>query len=578
MIAEISGRAKKVLQRFPRHMEAEAAGKLLGSVTHALVRDQDVQAADMQRIRLAHRLFDAKELRDLLLLGAMHGIRRSELTLLFDRYSRVCELLKELSSNVESEGDLADRESLAVELLSNWSLPGVEPLRLFASDPESEDPLDVAEAVTNLLPVARAACRSRILLEGVRRRIAEIAAIHVIGNGTIKALLLGAANSLDLNLGTIEHSEDRYWHAGPVYDRIKLGQLTPKTEYMGIEENPRILAERGPRPCKHTELFHYLRKGFDDALLEVKVIGIGNRTFGPMVVNRDEGHGVGFFGQVPDGNELVFSQGGRVMLDGEDVTSRSYSWQGACFAEGGAEVLAESDSESKYRNDFVFVDGDFSMEDIENNDRSSYFVQVTPFDALDREALLPHAGDSLPMPSIGIGKTRFAFFVQYGHFSTLKPDHLPLPDGIFGSDPFGSTPDEVRDNRELVVPRHGLGVVDASVFADETLLKDASEAIANSEVSGKVHLSWFERQAYKVKLLIPQRFQSFDEVEGASVKEQVKNSLRRFRPAGIDVVVDFVEENWLLGDAELPQENESMVSAISRIQSQTVLEAIPEGE
>ena len=66
MSRAMNGRAKQVLGRFPRHMEADARGKLLASVTQALVRDQDAQAADMQGIRIAHRLYEARELIDLL--------------------------------------------------------------------------------------------------------------------------------------------------------------------------------------------------------------------------------------------------------------------------------------------------------------------------------------------------------------------------------------------------------------------------------------------------------------------------------------------------------------------------------
>ena len=70
----LSGRALRVLGRFPRHLEADSPGKLIGAVVQALVGDQDVQAADLQAIRRAHRLSDASELFDLLLLAGLHGL------------------------------------------------------------------------------------------------------------------------------------------------------------------------------------------------------------------------------------------------------------------------------------------------------------------------------------------------------------------------------------------------------------------------------------------------------------------------------------------------------------------------
>lgn len=224
MSRNLSGRAQKVLGRFPRHLEADAPGKLIGLVTGALVRDQDVQAADMQGIRLAHRLFGARELYDLLLLAGLHGITQSEMAILFARQNKVLRLLAILKSG---EGEPAERRQQANDLLALWALPGEEPLRLFAVDPAAAGPLtaeDAQIAINRLLPKAAAASQAKVLLEMVRHRIAETAAIHIIGNGSVRALLRGAANALDLDLGKIEHSEDRFWHAAPVHDRLRIHQ------------------------------------------------------------------------------------------------------------------------------------------------------------------------------------------------------------------------------------------------------------------------------------------------------------------------------------------------------------------
>jgi len=61
----MTGRARKILSRFPAHFEAARPGKQLSVVTDALARDLDEQSATMARVRRSHRLGDADELRDL---------------------------------------------------------------------------------------------------------------------------------------------------------------------------------------------------------------------------------------------------------------------------------------------------------------------------------------------------------------------------------------------------------------------------------------------------------------------------------------------------------------------------------
>jgi hypothetical protein len=412
------------------------------------------------------------------------------------------------------------------------------------------------------------------LLDGIRHRILQTNKIHIQGNGTIRALLQGAATVLDLDLGDIEHSEDRYWHAAKVHDRIRLAHTTVadvtedipvETEYMGIEENPRILTQRGFTVRKHAELFDYLRKGFDDAVLEIIIKGNAERTVSPMFVNRDLGHGVGFFGVVPDGQVLVFTQGGRAILDGRDVTSHCYSWQGACFAQYSATEIGGNANMQVDRNDFVFADASQTPDD---DTKIAKFAVVTPAKALDRDALLPHAGGSLPMPTIGIGKTRFAFFVQEAHFNAkIAGSDAPLA-SVYNNTLFASTPLAVREHIELVTPRFGVGFANASVFA-------ADKSTTELKPAAQVQLRWLERQAYKVKLLIPNRFRLFDANNGEKIKDLVKQGIQRFRPAGVDVVVDYVEPFWVMGDAALPTDAEN-TSAIDQVRSQPVLTPISE--
>lgn len=582
MATALSGRSKRVLQRFPYHMEAAAPGKLLANVAQALLRDQDVQSADVQRVRLSHRLFEARELIDLMRLGALHGINQGEFALVFQRFIMAKERLAALRSNINSDGDIIEREALADSLLSHWPVETESALRLYSDDPQGSSPIDVVTAAQRLVLAATRSLQYKELLDSVRQRIANICTIHRVGNGTVRALLQGAANCLDVDLGTIEHSEDRFWHAAPVVNRVPLYRpivgtdqfetIAPGLEFLGIEENPKRIAEYGPRDVRHADRFHLLRKGFEDALLEIRIRGVGTGTVSPMLVNRDSGHGVGIFSAVADGEEVVFTQGGRVVMGGKDVTSRCYAWQGACFAEQPAEQLFTNGDDCNHCNDFVFADAESEDDGAVINKPISRFVTVTPPTTLDREAKLPHAGDSLPMPMVGVGKTRFAFFVQHGHFAALRESMPPLPDGVFGSDPFHSTPPQVLANRELVPPRFGAAIADAALFAD------ANGFGHEPQPAAQVHLRWLERQAYKVRLFVPQRFQNFDDEDGELVKNTILLGIERFRPAGIDVEVQYIDESWVLNEADLPNDDVSLDSAISRIRSQTILNAVPELE
>jgi hypothetical protein len=563
----VTGRAGKVLGRLPQHLEAQTSGKLLGSVVTALVRDQDVQAADLQAIRRAHRVLEAPELRDLLLHAGLHNLVRSEMAVLFARLASAQAAYAALFDNVALDGDLAERETLAQQALQHWVLPDALPLRLFAQGPD-EQPIDVAAAVDALLPSLQRALRRSELLQLVRSRIVSTARIHQRGNATVRAMLTGMANALDLDIGTIVHSDDRYWHAASAFDRWRLNaaggeaQLAPEAEYLGLEENPREPAQRGPQPRQHAERFHIIRKGFDDALLETRVTGIGKRTVSPMLVNRDAGHGVGIFAAVPDGAELVFTQGGRALLDGADVTARAYAWRGACFADESARP-------------FVFAAAGQAAQTNEADQRSGRFVEVSPPGTLDRSARLPHAGDSLPMPSIGIGKTHFAFFVQHGHFAALRPTATPAVP-VPPADPFASTPAAERARVKLVTQRRHGGFADAAVFAGGTV--HPSGISSGDGAAAHVALHWLERQAYCVRALIPPRFRALDDADGVLVAEQVRHALQRFRPAGVHVRVEYAESRWTLGAADLPVADSDTADPLSQVQSLTELWASPSGD
>src|SRR5262245_7150419 len=84
----LSPRARGILERFPAHLEAPSGGKLLGHVVEGLADEIEGLVAGLAGIRRAHRLGEADKLRDLLLLGALHGITSAELAVALLRFGR----------------------------------------------------------------------------------------------------------------------------------------------------------------------------------------------------------------------------------------------------------------------------------------------------------------------------------------------------------------------------------------------------------------------------------------------------------------------------------------------------------
>lgn len=302
-------------------------------------------------------------------------------------------------------------------------------------------------------------------------------------------------------------------------------------DLIGIEENPLRRETTTATPRKHAELFPVYRRGFGRTLLAARIEGLESRSVAPMLVNRDEGHGIGYTGAVPPGKTLVFREDGRVHLvdvgaevadidDGEDVTDRAFAWRGACFAGG--------DDDPIHPRDFVF-DGPGAPPE-----RCAKFVVATPPGALDPDFTFPHPAVALPMPGIGLGKTRFAFFVQQAHTASTIPPALVKP-----------------------APRTKVGFADNSVFA-----AGAGETLPPAAI---VALTWREHEAYAVRVLIPKRFAKLDGTDPATkltVIERVRLALERVRPVGVDVRVEYQDDQWILGSAVIATANKDPILSL----------------
>src|SRR5262249_10422981 len=373
-------------------------------------------------------------------------------------------------------------------------------------------------------------------VDTARDAVLDIVRIHATGNGTVRALLEGTATALDLvvdvgrnaavkaalrgtdaaaalNLDLADeffHSKDLFWHSTYVHDRVRLaagGVPVPTSDdIVGIEENPLRREEYKKEACEHRHRFSVLRRGFGRELLQIRVTGRENKTVGPMIVNRDEGKGVGFFGAVPDGQTLTFTEEGRVFLDGADVTAFAFSWEGACFADGGHDP-----------RDFVF-DGPGA-----DQKRRALFAVATPAGALDRDAAFPRSGESINAPGVGIGETRIAFFIQEGHLSSrIGPDDAPAV--------------------ARVTPHFAIAFADQSVFAPE-------DGAARPQAAD-VLLSWLEHEGHALRPIIPARFALLDADPDATLA-RVAAAVDRYRPAGVQVRVEYEDDRWTLGAGAL---------------------------
>jgi hypothetical protein len=334
----------------------------------------------------------------------------------------------------------------------------------------------------------------------VRRRCAGgIVRAFRSGNGTAEALLEATAAYLALEVLEVGHSANRWWHLAKCRELIAIDVdgVDVGDALLAVEENPFQDASIAPVDRRHADRFRVVRGGLEDVTVTTEVVGIGERTVYPMVVNVDAGRGVVFEGIVPDGATLSFGANGRVMLDDAEATGSAFAFAGAVFASADA----------VHPNDFVFADS------AEPDGEDAVFVITTPIaNAFAATVSLPHAGAKVDPLAMALGESRWAFFVRTAHFGSA-----PRP----------------------AVPSFAAGKFGRSVFTDDDGVLD--------DVSGSVGFRWQEREPFAVRVLLPQRLATLDDEIGSMVREPIRLLLERHRAAGVHVYVAYADDRWVLG-------------------------------
>ena len=175
---------------------------------------------------------------------------------------------------------------------------------------------------------------------GARRR----AELVLDRSGTVAGLLGATAAYLGLELDRrVSRDETGYWHlaraatASPSSCRRRRPaarcepphrRRTCSRSRRTRRTSPTAARSRAATPTSSRSS----RLGFDAVPVTVIVVGTGDRTVHPMVVNVDDGEGVATIVDVPDGSKLRFERDGRVELDGASVARRSFRFHGAVFA------------------------------------------------------------------------------------------------------------------------------------------------------------------------------------------------------------------------------------------------------
>lgn len=164
--------------------------------------------------------------------------------------------------------------------------------------------------------------------ERFRQRLLALVRILLTGTATPSALLQVAAATLGLDIW--DASGQPQLSPGPTAN-VTLAHATGRTQPLTLVETPWRAVEPEATTCVNGQRLGFHQDDFEPVIPTLVVVGIGERTVEPLIVNLTSGQAIGYLGNVPDGQRLVIRPDGTARLDGRDVSERLYSLQGAFY-------------------------------------------------------------------------------------------------------------------------------------------------------------------------------------------------------------------------------------------------------
>ncbi len=364
----ISGRAVKMLSRFPAFMRVERSGKVVSEIVSSLGKEADETERLLTGILRSRRIAVANEERDVLQLAALLGLEPADFLILRKFYDNQFFHLRVEESLLPQEREKQIYDKYLVEL---------------------------------------------------KKSISRTIKIIMEGCGTLWALLEGSsiligADTLADGHGRMEHPDADMPRGGFIHRiRIKYNtvdktgeRLEPvsKEGFIYLVENPLTEKSSGDKERVQRDVFRISRRGFFEVSAMVQVTGVAERTVFPMIINKTCKHGVGYRGVLKDGEKLLFSKDGKAYLDGVDVTGRCYYFDSGLFDEAARDSAGPGDM----------------------------FCLAHPPGTLDRNYPRPLVTplDRLSMPTVPLGDSDWRFSVQEGNFDASGFDEavFTLPD------------------------------------------------------------------------------------------------------------------------------------------------------